>query len=69
MDLFSYVEGDPVGPWTLDADELMPYKAEEWIHLFRQARAFRRYVLLVEQDRRDAYLDNSLAFVTSKGRK
>ena len=26
-----------------------------------------RYILLVEQDRRDAYLGNSIAFVTSKG--
>eukprot|EP00439_Symbiodinium_sp_Y106_P057299 s4205_g8.t1 len=43
---YGFEGGDPVGPWTLDADE---------------------YVLLVEQDRRDAYLGNSLAFVTSKG--
>ncbi|CAE7192460.1 NEK1 [Symbiodinium sp. CCMP2592] len=35
---YGFEGGDPVGPWTLDADELMPYKAEEWIHLFRQAR-------------------------------
>ena len=26
-----------------------------------------RYILFVEQDRRDAYLGNSIAFVTSKG--
>ncbi|CAE7415155.1 NEK1 [Symbiodinium natans] len=49
--------GYPVGPWQLDADERRAY----------MDHGPTRYVLLVEQDRRDAYLGNSLAFLTSKG--
>eukprot|EP00438_Fugacium_kawagutii_P017336 Skav229806 [mRNA] locus=scaffold567:297164:299050:- [translate_table: standard] len=51
--------GYTAGPSELDDDEPAA---------LRENQRCTEYILLVEQDRRDAYLGNSIAFVTSKGK-